>query len=744
MNPATLWARRVDASAIARAVVVLASVWFAFAAGWGMFGVPGAGHIDAGSAANTMAGENMLRWNIIYPAWGWYGSAPPTEPDYYCAHPFGKDWVPAILIWIFGHHDFVIHLPAFLMSAAIPPLLYGIAKARWGVSAGAVAAAAYVVVPIAVGFSNFWNLETLCIFGVLLFFWGHSRHMATGRNRHLLASLLGLIAACSGDWVGYLLVAPTLGWAFLRVFVLPADWSPPVQFRSYAGWWAVSVALATGTLLLWLGLFRHVHHLSAWLLQGSARGGGDLQSLTQVLEGRRAWIDFSFTPLAILLGKAAAPVCLGLFLVTRQDEDTYAPALLFGAVFQYVAFRQGADVHIFWPHYFAPYFALALARMAAALSVAIGLVVRGRNPAHAAAVASWLTLAIGLLPPALMAPDAVRSLLVWRRTGGKYDEGLKRSNIDLLVALRQVVVPRTARGTRIDAHPSVDWGWEHQWSYQGDANLVLAPAGSGTSFASLMSHPFFIARASGLTTTEQKAIVASSHVRIYGDTWIVDQREASAPLDAFSMNEREPNPIQWLFTNATEPVRTVGAAPDPWLTWEWRTHLGQSALPPPDSPSTLDELRVAYNAAVERGDSAAAGKWRTRIEGRLDRTVATSFDPGVNLVGVRETGGVQPRLEIWMECTGPLGGDAVFGVQATGEKRAWASLMPVNETVRDMAWPHPIPTGLWRRGYLYKTQVVLNHLIEYESYEGYWAPRGGPAPPHRIDGKTHTMLAVLP
>ena len=64
-----------------------------------------------------------------------------------CHHPFGQYWIPAVFRWLLGHHDFVVRLPAALMSAAIPPLLYGIARERWGVAAGAVAAAAYVVHP---------------------------------------------------------------------------------------------------------------------------------------------------------------------------------------------------------------------------------------------------------------------------------------------------------------------------------------------------------------------------------------------------------------------------------------------------------------------------------------------------------------------------------------------------------------------------------------------------------------------
>ena len=182
---------------VSRWIAAIASAWFAFAAAWGMFGIPAAGHIDAGSAGNVMAAEQMIKWRILYPAWGWYTGDRPPEGNYLCHHPFAQYYVPAALYWLFGHHDVLIHLPAVLMSAAMPPLLYGIGKERWGAPIGAVAAAGYVVVPIAIGFSSFWNLETICIFGSLLFFWGHSRHMTTGRPRYLAASLAGLCVVCS-------------------------------------------------------------------------------------------------------------------------------------------------------------------------------------------------------------------------------------------------------------------------------------------------------------------------------------------------------------------------------------------------------------------------------------------------------------------------------------------------------------------------------------------------------------------
>jgi hypothetical protein len=410
-------------------------------------------------------------------------------------------------------------------------------------------------------------------------------------------------------------------------------------------------------------------------------------------------------------------------------------------------FKRGADVHIYWPHYFAPYFALALARMAALGGSVVSWIARVLAPRAlapqrtAAALAAGLTLVFGLAPTIAMAPDGVRSLWVWRRTGGKYDESLKRSNVDLLFAVKQVVMPKTSRGTRLDAHPSAGWGWEQLWTYQADANSGGLPLSGSTGVA---THPFWIGRGTGLSSDEERKIVANAHVRIYGDTWIVDQREPAAPLDAFSFNEREPNFFEWIFTNATEPVRTLRPTPDAWLTWEWRTHLGQAAPFPEGEPRTLDEMRIAHNVAVERGDTAAAQRWRAQIEAKLDPTVQARYEPGLRLIGIRQTGGVQPRLESWFECGAPLQGDATFNVNAVVEARSRWSLIPPDGNAREMAWPPSLPTGLWRKGFLYNTEVVLNHLIGRERYSGYWAARYGARAPQRIGGPAILPLVVLP
>lgn len=731
---------------ISLAVVILASAWFAFTAFWGLFGIPDSGHLGAGSVGNVMAAEQIVRWHILYPAWGWYTGKAPTPDAYICHHPFGQYYVPAIFLWIFGHHDYVVHLPAALMSTAVPPMLYGIAKERWGHAAGAVAAASYVVVPMTVGFSSFTNLETFCIFGAILFFWGHTRHATTGKRRYMLASLVGLWFACAGDWAGYLLVAPTIIWCFLRAFVIPARLTPRIDFPKYAKWWGLAVGVVAGTLLFWLALFTKANQIGEWVAAAAGRGGAEGTKLREVLDSRKEWIDFSFTPLAIKLGKVAAPICFLRMIWTRLDEETYALSLAFGAAVQYIVFKEGADVHIFWPIYFAPYYALALAQMVHAIGASVGWIagwVARLLPERRAMVVAWITLGLGMVAPLRMAYDGVASLWVWRRTGGRYDDhgSYIGSNLAELEVLAQVIMPKTKRGSALDVNGSADWGWEAEWKWAGTKNDVGMPQAGSRSVG---NHPYWIGRGAGMMGDSQRKIAAAAHVRIYGETWVVDQRDPPAPVDAYDVVEHEPNVFEWLVYGGTQPRLTVDTQPDPWLTWEWRTHFGQPALEPSVQPVTLQQVRIAHNMAVVRGDAGAADKWRGMIDEAIDRTVNASFVSFVRLIGVRRIGGVEPRVEMWWEVTSAPTGDLWFDVVSDVLAPDKFSLIPAPTTERDMGRTPRLSTKLWKVGFIYSTQVVLNHRIGVEQYSGRWASRDGSPAPERADHKPDTQLLVLP
>jgi hypothetical protein len=154
-------------------------------------------------------------------------------------------------------------------------------------------------------------------------------------------------------------------------------------------------------------------------------------------------------------------------------------------------------------------------------------------------------------------------------------------------------------------------------------------------------------------------------------------------------------------------------------------------------------MRIAHNIAIARGDTATAQKWRGAIEATLDRALGASFDRGVSLVGVRVAGGVQPRIEAWFDVREAPSGDSSFDVRSVVQQRASFSLVPAPKTERQMAWPPPLPTKLWKAGFLYVVEVVMNHRIGRERYLGHWQPLDGAWAPQRTDRAPDTILAIV-
>ena len=451
----------------------IASVWFAFTAWWGEFQIPSGGHIGAGAAATTMMAEEGLRWHSLYPTFDWFAKKNPLPQDAYCHHPYGQYWASAVSLLLFGHHNFVPDFPAAVMSTLTVPLLYKTGKRAWGPLAGAAAAMGFAFLPITVGFSMFNNLEVMVIFGTALFLYGHVKHQETGRTRDLALSLAGAAVACAGDWVGYLILAPLLAFAFVRTWVLPEWVTPAVKTSRYAKWWAWSVCIAVGTLVLWIAMFKHADKLQEWLGSADSRAGSDIP-LEKVLEARRTWIDFSFTPLAIAVGKLVLPIALVRFLVRRRDEEMFSLAVLFGAAVQYVAFKRGADVHTFWPHYFGLYYGFALAQLVASAETAASFVAKHVAPLRARAASVAFASVVLLVPVTLVVPDTVRALKIWRETGGKYNDNgtLLRSHQDMLVVVEHELTGRLRHGEAVEYHGGATWGWEHAWAL--DAPSVQA------------------------------------------------------------------------------------------------------------------------------------------------------------------------------------------------------------------------------------------------------------------------------
>ncbi len=700
------------------AIATVAGVWFAFTAWWGMAGPPLGGHLGNGAAGTVLLAENGLKWHTVYPLFDWFGTTNPYPIAAACHHPFGMFWLSDIALVLFGHHDFVVNLPAVLMSSLMPLILYKLGKHCWGPVAGMAAVLGFTILPLTTAYSIFHGLEVTTIFGSVLFYLGTARYQTYGRRRDLAFVLIGALFATAGDWAGYLALAPVLAWGFLRAFVLPSWMTPAIRALRYHRWWALSVVMMVTTLFLWVWLFQRADKINEWLSSAVNRGGGKDIPLSVVLESRKAWIAFSFTPLAIAIGKVAAFVALGRFLWKRTDHELFSLAMLLAAAVQYIIFKQGADVHIFWPHYFGAYYALALAQLAATAFEGSAFIAGKLAPAAASRIAPAVALSVVLLPSLMLTPDTVRALKVWRETGGRYDDhgALIRSHGDLIFVLRDLIAPKLQPGDRIAYQSGANVGWEHSWSLRADMAEMESPSDV---------YPFWIARASALGADRLKKVSATRALAIYGDVIVWTRGTPFGPVDAYSLGEHEPNLFQWMFTNNVEPVRELPHAPDPFLTWEWRVHLDEQAFAPTASPTTLNEQRIAHNVAVERGDAAGAERLREQIVAQLVRDPEAHYDGGHELMGVRVTKGVQPMLEVWFAAGGPTDGDTHFHVRSHIVRPARFSLIPANETDREMAWPPALSTKLWKKGFIYKFECVMNHRIGLERYTGFWA--GGPA-----------------
>ncbi len=720
---------RVDAKRVANLASVVGCVWFALAAFWGVGRIPGGGHIGAGSAGTTLLAESSLHWHTIYPILEFFPTVDPYPVSAYCHHPFGMYWMSMLALRSFGHHDLVVFLPAAIQSALTPVLLHGIARRVWGPIAAAGAVLGFVFIPLVVGFSDFHNLEVITIFGATLFCWGWVVHLEKGRVRHLLAALAGAFIAGSGDWVGFLVLGPILFFALLRGFILPRGFTPGFPRERYHRLWALSVTVSVATLFLFVALFQRADKIGDWLGSATQRGSRDTTPLAEVLETRKTWVEFSFTPLVIAVGKVGAWVAAARLLLRRRDEEVFSLAVLAAASVQYVVFRQGADIHIFWPHYYGLYYAFAFAQLVASVEWLVG-----RFTKRAPRAAPIVALVVAIVIPALAAPDTVRSLHLWRATGGRYDDkgSLIRTHVDLLFVLEKLVRPYVHWGDRVAAHGSASWGWEHPW-----AAACNADGGDGPD----AQHRFWVGRASGMGSGGLRTASKLPHLRIYGDVLFADRDDAPGPLDAYDLHEREPGPLEWYFTNPTDPVRTIDPSPDAFLTWEWRDHLGVSPAEPPTGPAdTLPHIRILHNAAVARGDGAEAERLRQLVTDQLDRTVEAHWEGDHTLVGVRRIGGVEPRLEMWFESGGATASDTSFNVTSQIVAKSRLSWIPQSDVVRQMAWPPTLPTSLWKKGYLYVVDFVLNHRIGVERYVATWA--GGPA--RRPANARELVLVTLP
>lgn len=721
----------------ARAVAVIASTWFALAGGWELFGPMLAGHY-ASSASVGIIADNMLRWKILGPVWE-YTAQRPTPAAYYCHHPFGIFWTTALLMKVFGRHDFVCRLAPALLSAATPPLLYALGRAIWRPAAGAAAAAAFVVLPISLAFANFNALEVPVTAWSVLALWGYVRLEQTGRLHWVWVSLFGALAAMHADWPAFVLVGELLALGFVRAFVLgPRAFEPPLlHMRRYAQWWALWSSAAVLTALFYVVVFQRSGKLTDFLGAGTMRSAGNEASLATVLASRRYWIELSFTPIAIALGKVAAVVAVVRLIALRRVLEALPLVFLGMAVVQYVVFRQGADIHVFWPHYFAGYFALAMGALVATLAPAIGLAQQlvqrlRRQPVDlldARGQRGVVALGIALLPLAAIARDGVPALRYARETGGRFNEkGLLIHSDGAKIAFLRWLDPRIPRDAHIELHEGFKPTWSQTFALGGRTATLSRPVPRGPQPA---SRAVFLADTRFLLDAQQEVFARGSHVVAVGPFWCALASEAPAPLDAYAIEEAEPGLFEWYFVSGTEPHREIVA--DPFRTWELRVHFGQPAALPATAPRTFDERRIAHNIAVASGDDARAAMLRDELVRDLEPIHAV-FDDGTELLGSRYQPGARSLLTLLVRAGGPTLGDVQLSVKSKVVARARLSTTMADPTDREVGLPLAIAPQRWKKGFLYADPVPIRKRPGTEVFRALFSSRDRTPLPKRVNG----------
>ncbi|AKT42756.1 ArnT family glycosyltransferase [Chondromyces crocatus] len=722
---------------IARLVLLIATLWFALVASWELLGPPLAGHF-ASSASMGIIAENMLRWRIPGPVWE-YTTTRPTPAMYYCHHPWGIFWTTAAFMKVLGRHDVVCRLPAVLLSVATPPLLYALGRSLYRPAAGAAAAATFVVLPIALSFANFNALEVPVMAWTLLGVWGYVRLLQTWRKRWIAVSVLGLTLGMHADWPAFVLTGGLLAFGALRGFLAPVSVFGPVHPRRFAQWWVLTAAAAVLTLGLYLVLFQRAGKLVDLLQSYAMRSSGNEAPLGAVLASRRYWLELMFTPVGLGLGALGVLACLGRLTLRRREADAIPLLYFVMAAVQYVVFRQGADIHIFWPHHGAAYLALAMAAL-----VDMGAHVTHGTASPVGGQRAWtISLSVALLLLGVILRDGIPALRYARETGGRFNEkGLLIDSDGDKIALLRWLSERIPGDARVDLHAGMKATWAQTWALGGRMVGVERPVPSGAP------RGVYVADVRYLSDAVQADLVKRFRVVAVGPYWLVATPELLAMLSpggpeesgivALSFRETEPSALVWALEAATEPVRSI--APDPFLTWELRTHFDLPTAPPLDEPVTLEQRRIAHNAALASGDTAGASARLAEIRASLSSDGAR-FSDGTEILGATFQAGARALLTVVVQAGGPLESGVSLAVRSRVVARAWLSATMPDPVEREVGLPLWIAPERWRAGFLYTDPVPIR---KRPGTEAFWASFRGKGAPHREGGGPSIEVLRLP
>jgi len=722
---------------VATGVVVAATLWYALALGWCICARVGNGH-DSLTAARGIMADNMIHWGIWGPVREYELSQPGTGL-YYTNHPFGTYWLVSLFARILGRHEFVPRLVPVLQSIAIPPLLNAICRRYWDPVAGALAALAYVTLPITLAFGNLAGFEVPTVFACLLTTWGYLRFSEHWKTRWMLVSLLGVLWGVNVDWNYLMFVGPAVSVLLVAVLVLPRRWfDERVGLLPFARWGLFAAAIATLGVAAWLAYFQKIHAIETLLESNTIRSRGSEMPLETALSARRYWVDVTFTPLAVIFGKIALPILLWRVFVMRRTREIFVVAIWIMAFVTYTKFKNGADMHIYWPFAFGAYFALSFGMLAWVVMGLARWTLARFGRADTKGAIPLLTLGAMSMAPLAILPDGIEGLRYARQTGGRFNENGARDfrDVDKAQAL-EWMAERMAPDVVVEMDSSMRSTWANDWALHRKLKTYFAPPDTEAPAV----ERYFLADLELMPSGLQKKMFDKFKATVVDHFVMVDRSASQGAVEAYVFDERQPTFFEWYLAYGTEPVRTI--RPDPWATWELRDAWSQTPNPPPTgTPETLEQLRIAHNVAVAKGDTAAADDYQEQLVSSLDSSVATVFTDGTHLLGKRYTTGVLPELALFFRAAATPAEDLEFAISSVVEEKKARSLVPPDDKTKQLGAPFYVPTKYWKVGYIYPEKTDIHHRAGRERFMGRWEPQD--KAPKPLQGGGEVQLLTVP
>jgi hypothetical protein len=333
------------------------------------------------------------------------------------------------------------------------------------------------------------------------------------------------------------------------------------------------------------------------------------------------------------------------------------------------------------------------------------------------------------LPLASVLEDGLSLVRLSRETGGRFAEANLEVDLDVQAALRWFLA-RYPLAAGIGYHPGVPHSWSMQWENHGRRSDANQPVGGPVTANTRL----YVMDARAASGADLRLAASRFHVHAVGPVWLCDRAEPPAPLDGYALDEREPSFWERWSQGPTEPIRSIRSSA--WATWQWRTLVGQAATPPTGIPATDDELRIAHNVALERGDASGAARWRSALEARFNLKLAAQYEGGTALIGGQENRGAQRSVRLFF-LAGAMPGDDRFAVHAKVVAPPRWSTLPVDPLNLETAGGPDCPTSLWRRGQLYSVEIVIRKRPGSEVWSGAWTPG-----PRRADAPTALQLLL--